>query len=88
MESLNFLLAETEANHFAIVAAVALIMGLVLLWGIEPKSSGPRQPPTKRPLNSCGGCGHLWYPRGHDESPKCPNCGLITRPPKSYDATA
>jgi predicted RNA-binding Zn-ribbon protein involved in translation (DUF1610 family) len=26
-------------------------------------------------LQSCGTCGHTWYPRGHWRSPKCPNCG-------------
>ena len=26
-------------------------------------------------LQSCGRCGHSWYPRGHWRSPRCPNCG-------------
>jgi len=30
---------------------------------------------TKRPLNHCKRCGKTWYPRGHDLSSKCPNCG-------------
>ena len=30
---------------------------------------------TYRPLNSCGRCGHTWYPRGRHRSKKCPNCG-------------
>ncbi len=30
---------------------------------------------NKRPLNLCGQCGHTWYPRGHNVSPKCPQCG-------------
>ena len=26
-------------------------------------------------LQSCGRCGHSWYPRGHWRSPTCPQCG-------------
>lgn len=29
---------------------------------------------TLRPLNQCGYCGHTWYPRGTDYSPRCPFC--------------
>ncbi len=32
---------------------------------------------TLRPLNRCLLCGHTWYPRGHDHSPRCPNCRCI-----------
>jgi predicted RNA-binding Zn-ribbon protein involved in translation (DUF1610 family) len=28
-------------------------------------------------LQSCGRCGHSWYPRGHWRSPRCPNCGTV-----------
>jgi hypothetical protein len=30
---------------------------------------------TKRPHNCCKTCGHGWYPRGHNLSPRCPRCG-------------
>lgn len=30
---------------------------------------------TLRPQNFCGNCGHSWFPRGTDYSPRCPNCG-------------
>lgn len=30
---------------------------------------------TLRPQNKCGACGHTWYPRGKNLSPKCPECG-------------
>src|SRR5262245_22222288 len=30
---------------------------------------------TQRPQNSCTKCGYTWYPRGHDLSSRCPNCG-------------
>lgn len=30
---------------------------------------------TLRPQNTCGACGHTWYPRGKNLSPKCPECG-------------
>ena len=30
---------------------------------------------TLRELNTCGKCDHEWYPRGHDQSKKCPHCG-------------
>lgn len=29
---------------------------------------------TLRPQNYCKSCGHTWYPRGKNLSPKCPNC--------------
>jgi hypothetical protein len=83
VELLNILIAEKETNLGSMLAAGALLIWLAYLWGKEPKSTGPRWPPTKRPLNSCGNCGHEWYPRGHDESPKCPNCGIRNRPPDS-----
>ena len=30
---------------------------------------------TKRPQNKCKSCGHTWYPRGTNLSPRCPHCG-------------
>lgn len=29
---------------------------------------------TKRPQNHCRSCGYIWYPRGHNLSPRCPVC--------------
>jgi hypothetical protein len=28
-------------------------------------------------LQSCGRCGHTWFPRGHWRSSKCPSCGTL-----------
>ncbi len=33
---------------------------------------------TQRPQNMCTTCFYQWQPRGHDVSPKCPNCGART----------
>ena len=30
---------------------------------------------TKRPQNTCKGCGYTWFPRGKSLSLKCPSCG-------------
>ena len=30
---------------------------------------------TLRPQNKCKNCYYTWYPRGHNISLKCPNCG-------------
>lgn len=30
---------------------------------------------TKRPQNKCEDCSYTWYPRGKQQSLKCPNCG-------------
>jgi hypothetical protein len=35
--------------------------------------SGPKGP--MRPQNRCRACGHSWYPRGSNFSPRCPRCG-------------
>lgn len=30
---------------------------------------------AKRPQNICKNCDHTWYPKGHNLSQKCPECG-------------
>ena len=32
------------------------------------------EPATQRPLNGCSECEHTWYPRGGDQSARCPKC--------------
>jgi hypothetical protein len=51
------------------VAAAALFVAIVLMYALLAQRS------TLRPHNYCGACGHSWYPRGHDYSPRCPHCG-------------
>jgi hypothetical protein len=52
----------------AIMEVIATILG-VLATVFMMAMSG-----TKRPLNSCGRCGHTWYPRGSNYSAYCPHC--------------
>lgn len=33
---------------------------------------------TRRPQNVCRNCGYRWYPRGHNLSSQCPQCGART----------
>lgn len=34
-----------------------------------------RKQPTYRMQNMCWNCWYTWYPRGHNFSLRCPNCG-------------
>jgi predicted RNA-binding Zn-ribbon protein involved in translation (DUF1610 family) len=51
-----------------------VFMGLAVIIAALASSSGKTRT-TLRPQNSCGWCGHTWYPRGSHYSPRCPNCG-------------
>ena len=77
MLGILFLISKLDLQKGSWLFTVLALTFFVIGWKLVSiaASGGSCGSSTKRPQNNCANCGYTWFPRGHNLSTKCPNCG-------------